>query len=228
MTLPLSPPSSFLLLGASTCSSVSFSVSQPKLSVPSPLGAPMSKVFSHLPKTAARFSSTMATLFLELFHLLTRSHITSCAKIRLLLTIDHGGAPKRLDMDLEDKERNQLLFVDLSYRNLLNRCRGIWRHLLLLPPVRPNWLAVIPVYPLLLASTLLGRVMTPIKVIVMIIMKEGRLPHLLSGQAPLLFRTSWWLVNFFGFAMYIRLHTKDLLRPLRIFSYALYLTSDIL
>ena len=125
MTLPSSPPSSFLLLGASTCSSVSFSVSQPKLSVPSPLGAPRSKVFSHLPKTTARFSSTIATLFLEPFHLLARSRITSCAKTRLLLTIDHGGAPKRLDMDLEDKEKNQLLFVDLCYRNLLNRCRGI-------------------------------------------------------------------------------------------------------
>jgi len=188
MTLPSSPPSSFLLLGASTCSSVSFSVSQPKPSVPSALGAPRSKVFSHLPKTTARFSSTIATLFLELFHLQARSRITSSAKIRLLLTIDHGGAPKGLDMDLEDKERNQLLFVDLSYRNLLNRCRGIWRHHLLLPLVRPTWLATIPVYPLLLVSTLLGRVM---------ILKEERLPHLLSGQAPLPFKTSWRLVNFF-------------------------------
>ena len=128
MTSPLSQPSSFLLLGVSTCSSASFSVNLPKKSAPSALGAPRLKVFSRLPWTTARFSST-TTRLPQPFHLLARKRLTSCARTRLLLT-DHGGVLKRgvlnrLDMDLEDKEKNQLLFVDSFYRSLLSRSRGI-------------------------------------------------------------------------------------------------------
>ena len=134
MTLPLSPPSSFSLLGVSTCSSALSSVNQPKLNVPSALGAPMSRVFSQLPRTTARFSSTTTILFQQSFHLPARKRLMSSVKTRLLLTTDHGGALKRLDMDLEDRERNQLLFEDSSYRSLLSRCRGTWHHLLLVRP----------------------------------------------------------------------------------------------
>ena len=133
MTSPLSPPSSFSLLGVSTCSSALSSVNQPKLNVPSALGAPMSRVFSQLPRTTARFLST-TNLLQQSFHLPARKRLTLSAKTRQLLTTDHGGALKRLDMDLEDRERNQLPFEDSSYRSLLSRCPGTWHHLLLVRP----------------------------------------------------------------------------------------------
>ena len=123
-TSPLFPPSSFSLLGVSTCSSALSSVNQPKLNVPSALGALTSRVFSQLLRTIARFSST-TTLLPQPFHLPARKHLTSSAKTRLVLTTDRGGALRRLDMDSEDRERNQLLFEDSSYRNPLSRCRGI-------------------------------------------------------------------------------------------------------
>ena len=135
MTSPSSPPSSFSLLGVSTCSSALSSVNQPKLNVPSALGAPMSRVFFQLPRTTARFSST-TTLLPQSFHPPARKRLTSSAKTRLLLTTDRGGALKRLDMDLEDRERNQPLFEDSSYRNLLSRFQGTWHHPFLL--VRPT------------------------------------------------------------------------------------------
>lgn len=122
MNSPLSPLSSFSPLDVSTCSSALSSVNQPKLNVPSALGALRSKVFSQPPRTTARSSST-TTLLPQPLHLLARKHLTSSAKIRLLLT-DHGRALKSLDMDLEDRERKQLLFEDSSYRSLSSRCRG--------------------------------------------------------------------------------------------------------
>ena len=189
MTSLLSPPSSFSLLGVSTCSSASSSVNQPKLNVPSALGAPKSKVFSQPPRITVRLSST-TTLPPLSFHLPARKHLTSSARTHLLLTTDHGGALKRLDMDLEDRERNQLHFEDSSYRNLLSRCRGTWHPLPFLLIVRPTWLAATPVFPLLLASTPLMRGLPPLMVvIVIIIMRERRLPHLLSGQALMLFKS---------------------------------------
>jgi len=158
-------------------------VNPPRPSVPSPLGAQKSKAFFQLPRTTGPFSSTTTLLPYPSPLVVVRKHLTSRAKTRRLLTRDHGGALKRLDMGSEDKERKKPLFEDLSSRSLLSPCPGTCHH----PLVRSTRLATIPVYPLLPASTLLITRMMSISRMVSI-MKGQRHPHLLSGRAPLLFK----------------------------------------